>query len=86
MGRGQTDTRRTGELIEWLTASDAGHWTVWAAAAVTVAAIAWLGDGRRARRAAPDAVGCMPWTAVFMAALLVAVVTGALAVLTWMSP
>ena len=44
------------------------------------------GDGGRARRAAPDAVGCMPWTAVFMAALLVAVVTGALAVLTWMSP
>lgn len=73
-------------MIDWLTASDAGQWTVLALAAVALAVIAWLGDWRRTRRAAPDAVGCMPWTAVFMAALLVAVVTGALAVLTWMSP
>lgn len=73
-------------VIEWLIASDAGHWTLLAAAALLVAALAWLGDWRRARRAVPDAVGCMPWTAVFMAALLVTVIAGTLAFLTWMSP
>ena len=57
-----------------------------ATVALGIAATAWLGDWRRARRAAPDAVGCMPWTAVFMAALLVAVVAGSLALLTWISP
>ncbi|WP_232468489.1 hypothetical protein [Croceicoccus marinus] len=73
-------------MIDWLIASDAGHWTMLALGALLLAIVAWLGDWRRARRARPDAVGCMPWTAVFMAALLVAVVAGSLALLTWLSP
>lgn len=73
-------------MLDWLVASDAGHWTLLALVALGVAIVAWLGDWRRARRSMPDAVGCMPWTAVFMAALLVTVVAGALAFLTWMSP
>lgn len=72
--------------MSWFTVSDAGHWTMLALAAVAVAAIALAGDWRRARRKTPDAVGCMPWTSVFMASLLVAVIAAALAVMTWLKP
>ncbi|MCA1662516.1 MAG: hypothetical protein LC648_10375 [Novosphingobium sp.] len=36
-----------------------------ALAATALAATAWLADRRRIRRRDPDAVGWMPWTAVF---------------------
>jgi uncharacterized membrane protein len=35
-------------------------------ACALLAGIAWLGDRRRLRRSNPDAVGFMPWTAVFL--------------------
>jgi len=41
-------------------------------AAVGIAAVAWLGDRRRMRRSDPDAVGFMPWTGLFVWALLIA--------------
>ncbi|GGD67640.1 hypothetical protein [Croceicoccus mobilis] len=72
--------------MNWFLVSDAGHWTLLALAALCVVVVALAGDWRRARRKSPDAVGCMPWTSVFMAALLVAVVAGALAVMTWLKP
>jgi len=54
-----------------------------ALAAVALAALAWLADRRRMRRRDPDAVGWMPWTAVFFWALVVACVAGGLAVQAW---
>ena len=54
-----------------------------AIAAVALAALAWLADRRRMRRRDPDAVGWMPWTAVFFWALVVACVAGGLAVQAW---
>ena len=51
--------------------------------AVALAALAWLADRRRMRRRDPDAVGWMPWTAVFFWALVVACVAGGLAVQAW---
>ena len=53
--------------------------------AVALAALAWLADRRRMRRRDPDAVGWMPWTAVFFWALVVACVAGGLAVQAWVS-
>lgn len=70
----------------WFENSDAGHWTMLAFAALAVAAVSWLGDWRRARRAMPDQVGWVPWTGVFMAALLAAAITGLLALESWLNP
>ncbi len=53
-------------------------------AALSVAAVARYGDARRMRRSDPDAVGLVPWTTVFFAALLVMVVAGTLAVRLWL--
>ena len=54
-----------------------------AAAALALAAFARYGDARRMRRSDPDAVGLVPWTTVFFAALLIVVVAGTLAVRIW---
>ena len=53
------------------------------AIAVVLAIIAWLGDRRRMRRSDPDAVGFMPWTAVFFWALLSACILLGLAAKQW---
>ena len=53
--------------------------------AALLAAIAWLGDRRRMGRADPDAVGFMPWTAVFFCSLLVACVLLGLAGREWLA-
>ena len=49
-------------------------------ACVLLAVVAWIGDRRRQRRSNPDAVGFMPWTAVFFWSLLAAVALLGLAV------
>ncbi|GGD30959.1 hypothetical protein [Croceicoccus pelagius] len=72
--------------LDYLVASDAGRWTVVAVSALLVAALALFGDRRRMKRKAPDSVGWVPWTPVFFVALLVAVVTGGLALKTWIAP
>ena len=49
-------------------------------ACVLLAVVAWIGDRRRQRRSNPDAVGFMPWIAVFFWSLLAAVALLGLAV------
>jgi hypothetical protein len=51
--------------------------------AVTLTMVAWLGDHRRMRRRNPDAVGFMPWTAVFFVSLLASCVLIGLAAREW---
>lgn len=51
--------------------------------AAATAAVAWLGDWRRMRRRDPDAVGFMPWTPIFLCALVLACVLLGLAARTW---
>lgn len=72
--------------FDYLVSSDAGRWTIIAVSALLVAALALIGDRRRMKRKAPDSVGWVPWTPVFFVALLVAVVTGSLALKTWIAP
>ena len=48
--------------------------------AIGLAALAWWGDRRRMRRRDLDRVGLMPWEAMFVWALLAAVLLGAAAV------
>jgi hypothetical protein len=43
---------------------------IWGLAALALTITAWIGDHRRMRRTNLDAVGCMPWTSVFLLALL----------------
>ena len=55
----------------WLLfASDAAHVALWGGAFLVLAAVALVMDRRRHRRdrlGAPDRVGWMPWTAIFLA-------------------
>ena len=53
------------------------------AAALALALVAWIADRRRLRRSDPDAVGCMPWTAIFFFSLLAAVLLLGLAARWW---
>ena len=52
---------------------------------VALAALAWWGDRRRVRRKDMDAVGWVPWTPVFFAALMVAVIALGLAGREWLA-
>ena len=51
--------------------------------AAAFALVAWLGDHRRRRRSDLDAVGCMPWTAIFFFSLLAAVLLLGIAARLW---
>lgn len=53
--------------------------------ALAVALLAWAGDRRRMRRSAPDDVGFMPWTALFLWATLAACVALGLAARIWLA-
>ncbi|WP_066552156.1 hypothetical protein [Croceicoccus bisphenolivorans] len=66
--------------------SNAAFWAALAGTALAIAAIALLGDFRRARRAQADAVGCMPWTPIFLTALFAAGIAGFFALMAWLSP
>lgn len=63
--------------------SDAAILACWGALAAIVAVIATLAERRRMRRSNMDAVGCMPWTAIFLLAFLAAVVLLGLAARDW---
>lgn len=53
--------------------------------AVLVALVAWLGDRRRMRRTRPDAVGFMPWTGLFVWAMLAACILLGLTARAWLA-
>ena len=53
--------------------------------ALAVAVLAWFADRRRMRRSDPDAVGFMPWTAVFFWALLAVIALAGLAARAWLT-
>lgn len=53
--------------------------------AAFVAVLAWWGDWRRMTRHDPDRVGIMPWTTVFMWAMLFAVLLLAVAGQDWLA-
>lgn len=55
------------------------------AGAAIVAAVAWVADGKRHRRTDPDAVGFMPWTAIFFVALVFAIVFLGLGAREWLA-
>lgn len=66
--------------------SDAGKWAVLALFALAVALVAFVSDLRRVKRRNPDAVGFMPWTSVFLAALFAAAVFAVFAANAWFAP
>lgn len=53
--------------------------------AVLLALVAWLGDRRRMRRTRPDAVGFMPWTGLFVWAMLAACILLGLTARAWLT-
>lgn len=55
-----------------------------ASLSVALAALAWWADRRRMRRSDPDAVGFMPWTTIFLVALLAACMLSGLAAREWL--
>ena len=66
-------------------ASDATLTALMGAALIVVALLALLAERRRARRKAIDAVGWVPWTAIFLAACFAAAGLLALALQGWAS-
>jgi len=67
-----------------LFASDATIVGLWGGAFVLLALLALLMDGRRSRRKKIDAVGCMPWTFVFLAAAIIGAGMLMMAVKGWL--
>lgn len=53
--------------------------------AALIALVATIADRRRLRRTDPDAVGFMPWTALFFVALMIACVALGLAARGWLA-
>lgn len=66
-----------------LFASDATFAAIAGAALLGLAAIALVAERRRARRSRIDAVGCMPWTALFIACAVSGTALLTLAVQGW---
>jgi len=66
----------------WIS-SDAAQLGTSGALAALVAALAVWAERRRLRRRMIDAVGCMPWTAIFLLAFLAACVLLGLAARAW---
>jgi len=67
-----------------LFASDATLLAMAGGALLLLAVGAWLGERRRARRSAVDAVGCMPWTTLSVLAFFGAAVLLAMAGVGWL--
>jgi hypothetical protein len=65
-------------------ASDATILGLWAAGLLLVSLVAFLGDRRRMRRKAIDAVGWMPWRDVAALSLFAGFVLLAVAVTGWL--
>ncbi len=63
--------------------SDAAIFAAWGALAAIVAAISTTAERRRLKRSNMDAVGCMPWTVIFLLSFLAAVVLLGLAARDW---
>lgn len=63
--------------------SEAATWGAIGGGAVALALAASLAERRRMRRSDLDAVGWVPWTAIFIAAVLVASVALGLAARAW---
>lgn len=66
--------------------SNAAFWAAIAVLAALVAVTAIVSDVRRTRRRDPDAVGVMPWTAIFLTAFFVAAIATLFALGAWLSP
>ena len=67
-----------------LFASDATLAALTGATLLCLAALALVAERRRTRRRRIDAVGCMPWTALFIACAVSAIGLLTLAVQGWM--
>ena len=67
-----------------LFASDATLLGLWGGVLLLVALGAYLGERRRTRRKAIDAVGYVPWTTVFFIAFFCGTVLLAIAVMGWL--
>ena len=66
-----------------LFASDATLIALWAAGLLATAAFALFAEWRRARRPRVDAVGWMPWTALFLGCALAGLALLTLAIQGW---
>lgn len=74
------------EALDFLLfASDATLAGLAGGALLLVALFAWLGERRRARRTAVDAVGCMPWTTLSVLAFFCAVSLLAVSAKGWLA-
>jgi len=83
MCRISTDSARMPGKHFLLFASDATLMTLLGAVLLAVALVAVLAERRRNRRKAIDAVGWVPWTAIFLAACFGAAGLLALALQAW---
>lgn len=67
-----------------LFASDATLFGLAGMALLSIAAVAFFAERRRVRRAAIDAVGCMPWTTVFVLGFFCGAILLVFAVKGWL--